>query len=327
MPGYVFYVDQWFIKLATNTLFLALLIWATAEITKTKTTRIRVFLASLSGTLYYLLFLLSSLQLIPYYGLLRSFPIIVLVSMLMLFIAFFPISLKKFLTVTGFFYLTGFVSAGSGIAFAYLFGTPMEPNLTVGTIFSIATILILGELGWGIVQKRIFHHVYRIPVEIYWNDRSIRIYGLVDTGNRLRDPLTNQAVMIVEHQALKELFSDTLNDVLEQLETGDLTPISDFSVDGKLASRLRLIPFRSIGKENGILVGFRPDRVQIMNDKVPYGTDNIVVAIHHRSLDREGNYSALIPSELLQEAMVYEPRVEPAVKGGSSHAPSPHPKI
>lgn len=319
MPGYIIYIDALIIRLLANFGFEFLLLWATGEITKVQTTRGKLLLGATIGTAHYFFYLLASYGIFPYYGFLRFFPVIVFVSLLMLLVAFYPVSAsKRLLNLLAYFYVIGFISAGAGIAASYIFATPARPRSTLGMFIAMTTILAIGELGWGIIQKRIFQHVYQIPIQITVNDQSITITALVDTGNKLRDPLTHNPVIIVEQQVITNLFdSDTAN-LFNQANLENFNLINP-----ELAVRLRVIPFNTIGKENGMLIGFRPDSVSIKNNNTIYSVRNVIVAVHQQRLDPEGNYQALIPPEILSE-VTSASRLRAVHEGGPQHATSSH---
>lgn len=149
MVEYTLYVDVWLLRLGCNFLFEYLLLWAAATISRTPTTVPRLSLGAAVGTLHYLLFLAASLGLIPFYGLLRFLPVVILVSLAMLAAAFHPIPWRRYLTVGGYFYTIGFVAAGVGLAGAYLVGGQGSPSFTAGTLLSILTILLLAGAGLG----------------------------------------------------------------------------------------------------------------------------------------------------------------------------------
>ncbi len=198
MLEYTLYVDVWLLRLGCNYLFEYLLLWATATITRTPTTATRLTLGSLIGTVHYGLYLAASVGLLPLYGLLRFFPVVLLVSAAMLGATFYPLGWRKLLTAAGYFYTIGFVAAGVGLAGAYLFGPSGSPSFTLGTVLSVLTILLIAELGWGIVHERVVRTIYRVPVEITCDGQKIKMTALVDTGNHLKDPLNRQSVIIVD---------------------------------------------------------------------------------------------------------------------------------
>lgn len=322
MPGYIIYVDTLIIRLLANFGFEFLLLWATAEITRIQTTRSKLFLGAGIGTIHYFFYLLASYGVIPYYGLLRFFPMILFVSLVMLFVAFYPLSkTRRIISLLGYFYGIGFISAGAGIAAGYIFATPAGPRTTLGMLISIALILAIAELGWGVVQKRIFQHIYQIPIEISVAGNTVNLMALVDTGNKLRDPLTKQPVIIVEHQAITNLFSQETALLFKQIEVGNIDIISQEVANSELAVRLRIIPFNTIGKENGMLIGFRPDAISLKDENSVYSVKKAIIAVHQQRLDPEGNYQALIPPEILSN-ISFSPLTRPVQGGGTSHATS-----
>lgn len=70
----------------------------------------------------------------------------------------------------------------------------------------------------------------------------------------------------------------------------------------KWASRFRIIPFRSLGRDNGMLVGFKPDEIIIFDSERKIQSGNIIVAIYSKNLSGDGEYSALIHPEMLKES-------------------------
>ena len=218
MPEYTLYVDVWLLRLGANFAFEYLLLWATAAVTRTPTNFKRLAAASFVGTLHYFLYLLASLGLIPLYGLLRFLPVILIVSFLMILITFYPLPKRRILSILCHFYVIGFVAAGAGIGGAFLFGDSTSPRFTLGIFISIIAILVIAELGWGVIHQKIIHSVYQLPLEISCGDKSVTVRALVDTGNNLRDPLSRQPVIIVEHEAVAPLIPQTIAQAVRSLE-------------------------------------------------------------------------------------------------------------
>jgi stage II sporulation protein GA (sporulation sigma-E factor processing peptidase) len=299
MPEYTLYVDVWLLRLGCNFAFEYLLLWATATITHTKTRPARLFLGSLVGTFYYFLYLLASLGLLPYYGFLRFLPIVVLVSLVMVFVTFYPIGWKSLFKVAGHFYGIGFIAAGMGMAAAYLLGPAGSPQFTVGTIVSVLAILLIAEIGWGVVHETLANRVYRIPLEILCDEMEVQTTALVDTGNHLKDPLNRQPVIIVDKSALLGLLPPELTEIILDLGDGKLEAIDQLGAITKWQTRLRLIPYSSIGKNNGLLIGFRPDAVKIGGNSLPAHLQP-TIAVHPYRLSPDDDYMALLPPILLE---------------------------
>lgn len=318
MPGYVIYLDGWLLRLLANFLFELLLLWSVREVTRISAARTRLWLGAAIGTIHYLLFLMSSYRLIPHYGLLRSFPVILVVSVIMLLVTFYPKTKgKKLLVVLAYFYGIGFFSGGAGMAAAYIFGTPQNPQYLAGMLVSIAVMLIIAELGWGVIQRKIYETVYHLPVKIALAGKSIEIIALVDTGNKLHDPLTKQPVIVVECEALLSMFEPAVAEIFDQLETGNMDAVNDIS-SSSLASRIRVIPFNTLGTSNGMLVGFRPDYVELVHDGQAITITNTIIAIYKNTLDPDGQYHALIPLEVLDSHASMTTKSEQSIQGGEA---------
>ena len=115
--------------------------------------------------------------------------------------------------------------------------------------------LVASAGGVGILAWLSFHSSCRgqqyLPVRLQHEGKCVRITALRDTGNGLRDPLTGQSVLVVGAQTAHALTGLTR----EQLRTPTQ---SITAVPG-----LRLIPFRSLGKADGMLLALRIRDVQI----------------------------------------------------------------
>ncbi len=319
MPGYIIYIVALILRLAANFFFEFILLWATAEATRSRTTRLRLALGALIGTLHHLLFLLSSYSLIPFYGLLRFFPTLLVVSIIMVLATFYPANKGKLLRILAYFYGIGFLSAGAGMAAAYIFGTELNPQSTVGVLVSIAVTLIIAELGWGVVQRRIYQHLYQLPISVAYNDKEVCLTGLIDTGNHLKDPLTLQPVIVVEQNAVLPLFDPQTAALIQEMCSGNLDAITDYA-NTPIAMRLRMVPFHTIGVQSGVLIGFKPDHILIRQHKEQLPVTNAIIAIYQHQLDPNGEYQALLPPELLEKPAALTSRVKSIQGGETSHA-------
>ena len=295
-------MDVLVLQLVANFLFDCLLLWATAEVTRAATSRGRVLYAAGLGTLYFLLYVLAQAGLVPFYGVLRWIPVVLLVSALMLLVAFGPLRPRRMLVVAAHFYGVGFVAAGAGMAASFLIGSPAQPDALAGFLAASGVILLVAELGWGVVQRRIWQQLYHMPLEVRFGQQVCRVQALVDTGNRLRDPLSGVPVVVVEGDTVRRLLPDYLQPAVASMETGDLAAVSRLLASEQWSSRFRVIPFASIGREHGLLVGFRPDEVRVVVDgrAVPVGP--CILGLCRGPLDPEGAYQALIHPDLVQPA-------------------------
>ena len=87
--------------------------------------------------------------------------------------------------------------------------------------------------------------------------------------------------------------------IFEESKENDLTSVTDIISNSQWYSRFRLIPFTSLGKENGMLIGFRPDYIEVDQENEKKGTSNVIVGIYNRSLSKGEKYRALLSPELI----------------------------
>lgn len=163
--------------------------------------------------------------------------------------------------------------------------------LLVGFI-SVSIASLIG-VSWF---RRHLHKIhYSVPVVINFGGRRIVAKALVDTGNHLRDPLTNTPVIIVE----KALFKNILPKYPEMPGHNWEEVASQFKGTWWEA-RVRLLPFHSVGASKGLLLGFMSDGIYIELDHQTIYRPKVVVGVYHGTLSQEGQYQALLHPELIQ---------------------------
>ena len=127
-----------------------------------------------------------------------------------------------------------------------------------------------------------------IPARIKMGDKVISITALVDTGNTLTDPVTGQGVMVAEAESVETLFPkesgwerSLLSDPAAALERLDR---------GGLRGRLRLLPYRAVGVERGLLLAVRMDELTLDGRR----QTPALVALSPTPVSDGGGYRALV---------------------------------
>lgn len=301
--GTVVWMDVLTFQIMATFLFDWLLLWATAAVTRVTTTGRRLVVGALIGTGYYVVYVLSRQGLIPLYDLWRSIGVLLLVSVVMLLVAFDSLRPRRLLHVAAYFYGIGFVSAGVGTVASFVLGGHGQPDSVVGFLAAGGAILLIAELGWGAVQRRLWQQLYQMPLEVQFDGAGQTVTALVDTGNRLRDPLSGEPVIVIERTCVAQLLPDHLQPAIEQMAAGDLSAVTRLLASERWSARFRVIPFSSIGREHGLLVGFRPDTVRLTVDGHSVTVGPCILGICKGPLDPDGIYKALIHPELVQAAV------------------------
>ncbi len=137
--------------------------------------------------------------------------------------------------------------------------------------------------------------------EIRFGDIEFKVNALVDTGNKLKDPLTGSPVILLEYSAAAEFLPEEVRRAFMAFDAGDLGLISQLLADSPWFSRFRVIPFVSIGEEKGLLPGFRADEILFSDGARNFSSKNVVIGIHVNKLSKEGAFEALVHPNVLSE--------------------------
>ena len=107
-------------------------------------------------------------------------------------------------------------------------------------------------------------------------------------------------VFVLDIKMLEEVIPKNILDNIEKIITGKGHEIID-DLDEEYKSRFKVIPFSSLGKQNGILLGFRVDKVIIEYEENEIEEQNVIIAIYNQTLSKYEKYTALIGIDLLEE--------------------------
>ena len=284
-----------------------LILLVTARFSKSKASNLRLLLGSLLGAVYLVAMLLLP-EMKVYTTILSKF----LLSLAMIAVTFSYNKITSFLKTLVIFYASTFLFAGAG--FALLFfnrgggivrnGVVMSSVSLLNTkstelLLALAVTFIILRVVWDIIQNRFLKEKMLVRIGIAFDKKVIELYALVDTGNSLHDPLTNMPVVVVEFTAIKELLPEEIRGIFERDSENDLNKVTTTISCSSWFSRFRLIPFTSLGKENGMLIGFRPDYIEIENEDEKKGVSNVIVGIYNKALSRNEKYKALLNPELM----------------------------
>ena len=122
---------------------------------------------------------------------------------------------------------------------------------------------------------------------------------MIDTGNLAKEPITNTPVVIVESSLLYDILPKEILNNVEEILGGDLSAIPE-EIQQEYMAKLRCIPFSSLGKQNGMLLGIKADEIEIENEEEKKISQNVIIGIYDKSLTKRGEYRALIGLELVQ---------------------------
>jgi len=274
----------------------------TSKFTKRETSKLKLCIAASISALYAFVIFFPSLHFL--FSMVMKFAC----SMLIIVLAYTPYKFKDFFRLLGTFYLITLIFGGAGFAMFYFTsfngivsnGIFYTTDLSLKNIFiACGAAYILINFSWGFIQKQVSKDKVFLKVKIQIQNDIVECIGLVDTGNALKDPLTNHPVIIVEYSALACLLPVEISNVFKDTKSPNLDQLSSIYNNIEWVKRIRMIPFKALGTENGMLVGIKPDFVLIEKEKDIKNVTNIVIAIYNNELSKEGEYRALLHPDLL----------------------------
>ena len=195
---------------------------------------------------------------------------------------------------------------GIFLAISMLFGgamTAVTPMFTAdGVIFAGAPIwgkapliVLFAALTYGAISTFFSdsgtHGIKReiTKIEIELNGKKTSFLALLDTGNTLRDPITQSKVIIAEFEAVRGLLSYQCRSLIDADDLSDPTEIIERLSLAGAPDRLRIIPYRAVGKA-GMLLAFAADAIRIGGRSSP----DKIVAISPGVISEGAGYCALI---------------------------------
>lgn len=266
----VIYLD---VLLFQNFLVNTFLLTITLQTLKKRIRLLRLCFSGFIGSLYVIP------MLFPKYKYLSTTPFQILMAFLMIFIAINEKNIKFLIKGTIIFIFYSMLLAGMAIYSALR----SNPNLDLSnpvinftsknTYLAIMVIYIVINRIVVYVRdrKKLSNFIY--SVEIYTKDVKTTVNAFLDTGNELREPVTNLPVIILE----KDIFNK-------------------INLEGY---SIYHIPYSVVSGYNGKLIGIKPDSIKItMNDVTK--VENAIVAFCDKKLSKNNDYNGLLPRGILE---------------------------
>ncbi len=290
------------IILCENLLMNYIILFATYVIIKPKTKhpQIRIILSSLLGSIYAIIVYLNILSI--YTNLLAK----ITLSVVMVYIAFAPPNVKQLLKQILIFYLVSFIFGGCTFALIYFLkpeNVEMKNGVFVG-MYPIRVGLIAGVIAFIITQiafkinkSKLNNKNTFIEIELYNKNKMTKARALLDSGNMLKEPISQKPVIVVEKTTLSKIIPEEVLDYIEKIVGGDDQEKNEMQ---EYLSKIRMVPFMSLGKENGMLIGIRLDKIKINTEDIRLEKENIIAGIYEKKLTKDNKYNALIGLNLLE---------------------------
>ena len=292
------YVDVIFLE---NIIINYIILYVTGIISKAKIKQLKILLGSIIGATYAIIYYILNLKIYS------SFIIKIILSIIIIYVSFNPKNLKTLFKQVILFYLISFVFAGATIGIIYMVNfqnITIQNGVLVGN-YTIRTILIgiiiayfLVMIGQKIIKTKFSKKDMICDIEVDFEDKKIKTKALIDTGNMLKEPITNTSVIVLEHTLFNDIIPKQILDNLENILGGDLSKIPK-DMQTEYISKFRVIPFSSLGKQNGMLIGVKGKNLIVNINEEIKKIDKVIIGIYNRPLTKNGEYQGLLGLEIL----------------------------
>jgi stage II sporulation protein GA (sporulation sigma-E factor processing peptidase) len=154
--------------------------------------------------------------------------------------------------------------------------------LTAGAAYGITTLVFsrLAAHGGGEV----------VPMKLVLEERTVTVSALIDTGNALRDPLTNRPVVVTDPQVGRSLLPEAVRPLLTETALRDPSTLLEQLHRVAPNLRLRLIPYQAVGVTHALLLAVRCDAITV-DGQTQTGA---LAAISPTAVSDGGSYHALV---------------------------------
>lgn len=274
----VVYADMMFL---INFMINIILLKITEIFSKQKFSLLNQCLAGAFGAIY------AVFMFLPHTKIFYSFPFKMIISLIMVIIASPKSGIIKTVKLCSIFYLVSFTFAGILLALIYLTGST-SPKLYGGIFYfdiPLTTMVVSSVFAYIVLQisSNIFARNKNLgikSIKICMNGKECILNALSDTGNLLTDPISCSPVIVAEKNFILPLFPHGVPDITNEHNS---------------CSKLRVIPYSSLGNESGVMTGFIPDALIIDGRKIP----DIIIGISESTLSQTNEYNALFNPNII----------------------------
>lgn len=275
---YIVYLDVFFM---INFIMDYMIILITSRIAKVKKKRIRQLAGAGCGALY------SVIVIKPLTNHLFKITLVnILIAAVMVLISFGFTSASVYIKNVFLLFVVSFTMSGiiNYLYYSTVIGKYVRNVLSGNSnkvvnarkfiLVSVLAYILLSAIVRIIFSVRKDMELY-YDVKITFRGKSVVVRGLHDTGNGLTEPVSGKMVHIAEYKILKPLLEG----------------------DEKAKENIYVIPFHSIGEEDGIMYGIRMDEMVVLVDDEPKFLYNPIIGIYTGNVSKRGNYSVILNRE------------------------------
>ena len=236
------YLDVVFLE---NIIINYIILYVTGIISKAKIKQKRILFGAIIGAIYSVIYYLFKLKIYS------SVIIKIVLSIIIIYVSFNSKNFKDLAKKTILFYFVSFVFGGASIAIIYmvnsenitiqngvLVGNYTIKTILIGIVIAYFTIII----AFNIIKTKISKKDLICDISIILNNKIIKTKAMIDTGNLLKEPITNKPVIVMEHTLLYDIIPKEILNNIENILGGDLSKIKE-KIKDEYVTKLKVIKF------------------------------------------------------------------------------------
>lgn len=301
IPTFEVYLDMLFLLNFIMDYFIFLMV---SKITYQKVSRRRLCLGSVIAAILYCLVVIT-----PFLRTKNIVLYLIILPLIPIQVIFKPKKVRKWIQTFIIANITALVIGGMSYGIYYwvqeqdivsnIYKKTYESFSIVMLIFSIFVSYMIIQICRYYAQKRNTEIQKLYEVQVLCNGQQVKFEALLDTGNKVYDPVSKCPVIIAEYAVLKMLLPEEISKCYSEKED-DITCIVQAASKCEFGTRIRLIPYHSLGNPNGILLGFKADGVYIEGSDLGNKLiEDVIIAIYQHNLSSENTYHGLLHGDLV----------------------------
>ena len=102
----------------------------------------------------------------------------------------------------------------------------------------------------------------------------------------------------MEHSLLYDAIPKEILENIDDILGGDFNKIPE-KIKQEYMSKLKVIPFSSLGKQNGMLLGLKADELEVEAEDGIKNVDKVIIGIYNKNFSKKGEYSALLGIDVI----------------------------
>lgn len=268
---YKLYIDSVFILQMTSNLYLLSLV---GRILKCTATHGRILTGAALGALMVCGAIAVPAGTVGIRILLSAVP----VSMCMIYVTFRIHHGKSLIRASFVMAGCGFFLGGTMIWILNRLRTVLKGNVSlILTLIMeyLSYLIVLGAIG--VIRRKKENSLKTVMICVPESAKEITVRAFLDTGNHLTDPMSGKPVCVVSKQ-LAEKISDCFK-----------------------PEKYHAVPFRSIGRECGILDAYELQEMVIEDEERQIRKERVIVAICNTGIPEKSIYQMILHPRLLED--------------------------